>query len=86
MGTWIADGLSQIVPYRTLPPSVRHAEYAVDGLSPMGVVVPEDREQVVEVMRWASENGRRCFRGAAGRRWGWVTRRRALTWCWTCRA
>ena len=70
MGTWIADGLSQIVPYRTLPPSARHAEYAVDGLSPMGVVVPEDREQVVEVMRWASENGATVFPRGGGTKMG----------------
>ena len=28
----------------------------MDGLTPMTVVVPENRDQVVEVMRWASEN------------------------------
>ena len=57
MTTSIADDLSRIVPERALPPAYLHAEYAVDGLSPMAVVVPEDREQVADVMRWASESG-----------------------------
>ena len=57
----IADGLSGIVPQRALLPSERHPDYAVDGLSPMAVVVPEDRRQVAEVMRWAAENGVTVF-------------------------
>ena len=66
MTTSIADGLRQIVPQRALPPSAKHAEYAIDGLSPMAVVVPEDREQVAEVMRWAAENGVTVFPRGGG--------------------
>ena len=66
MTTSIADSLSQIVPQRTLQPSAAHAEYAVDGLSPMGVVVPDDRQQVAEVMRWAAENGVTVFPRGGG--------------------
>ena len=66
MTTSITDGLSAIVPQRALPPSVQHAEYAVDGLSPMAVVVPEDRQQVAEVMRWAAENGVTVFPRGGG--------------------
>ena len=51
-----SDELSRIVPPACLPPSYVHAEYAVDGLSPMGVVVPENRAQVAAVMQWASES------------------------------
>ena len=39
-----------------MPPAYVHAEYAIDGISPMAVVVPEDRGQVADVMRWAAEN------------------------------
>ena len=66
MTTSIADGLSGIVPQRALLPSARHSEYAVDGLSPMGVVAPEDRQQVAEVMRWAAENGITVFPRGGG--------------------
>ncbi len=66
MTSSIADSLSGIVPLRALPPSARHAEYAVDGLSPMAVVVPDDRRQVAEVMRWASENGVTVFPRGGG--------------------
>ena len=66
MTTSIADGLRGIVPQRTLPPRARYAEYAVDGLLPMAVVVPEDRQQVAEVMRWAAENGVAVFPRGGG--------------------
>ncbi len=66
MTTSNADGLSQIVPYRTLLPGVLHAQYAIDGLSPMGVVVPEDRGQVEDVLRWASESGVTVFPRGGG--------------------
>ena len=56
MTTSIADDLSRIVPPGALPPAYVHSEYAIDGLSPMAVVVPEDRAQVADVMRWAAEN------------------------------
>ena len=56
MTTSIADGLSSILPQRAFPPSERYGEYAIDGLTPQGVVVPEDRQQVAEVMRWAAAN------------------------------
>lgn len=48
--------LSRIVPQGALPPAYVHSEYAIDGLSPMAVVVPENREQVADIVRWASEN------------------------------
>ena len=70
MTTSITDGLSAIVPSQALPPSVRHAEYAIDGLSPMGVVVPEDRHQVGEVLRWASENDVTVFPRGGGTKMG----------------
>ena len=66
MTTSIADGLSAIVSQRALLSSARHAEYAVDGLLPMAVVVPDDRQQVAEVMRWASENGVTVFPRGGG--------------------
>ena len=66
MATFIPDGLSAIVPQRALLPSARHAEYAVDGLLPMAVVVPDDRQQVAEVMRWAAENGVTVFPRGGG--------------------
>ncbi len=56
MTTPYVDELSRIVPITSLPPAYVHSEYAIDGISPMGVVVPEDRVQVGEVMRWAAEN------------------------------
>ena len=66
MTTSIADGLRQIVPLRALPPSARHTEYAIDGLSPQAVVIPDDREQVAGVMRWTSENGVTVFPRGGG--------------------
>ena len=62
----ITDGLSAIVPQRALLPSASHAQYAVDGLLPMAVVVPDDRQQVAEVMRWAAENGVTVFPRGGG--------------------
>ena len=70
MTTSISEGLGAIVPKGTLLPSARHAEYAVDGLAPMGVVVPEDREQVAEVMRWAAENEVTVFPWGGGTKMG----------------
>ena len=66
MTTPITDGLSTIVPQRALLPIESHAEYAVDGLSPMAVVVPDERQQVAEVMRWAEENGVTVFPRGGG--------------------
>ena len=62
----IADGLGGILPQRALPPSSRFAEYAIDGLTPMAVAVPDDRQQVAEVMRWAAENGVAVFPRGGG--------------------
>ena len=70
MTTSIADGLSAIVPQGALPPSNRHAEYAIDGLSPMAVVVPDDRRQVADVMRWAAENEVTVFPRGGGTKLG----------------
>ena len=58
--------LSQIVPRESLPPAYVHGEYAIDGLSPMTVVVPENREQVSDVMRWAAESGLTVFPRGGG--------------------
>ena len=66
MITPYVDELSQIVPRASLPPAYVHAEYAVDGLSPMAVVVPENREQVTEVMRWAAFNAVTVFPRGGG--------------------
>ena len=66
MTTSIADGLSAIVPQRCLMPSAKHSEYVVDGILPMAVVVPEDRRQVAEVMRWSAENGVTVFPRGGG--------------------
>ena len=66
MTTSIADDLRRIVPQGALPPSYVHSEYAIDGLSPMAVVVPEDRKQVADVMRWAAENGVTVFPRGGG--------------------
>ncbi len=52
----IADSLSSIVPQSSLPPHTAHSEYAIDGLPPLAVVVPGDRQEVAEVLRWASGN------------------------------
>ena len=54
------------MPEGALPPSYVHSEYAVDGLSPMAVVVPEDREQVADVMRWAAASGVTVFPRGGG--------------------
>ena len=70
MTTSITDGLGAIVPRQALPPSALHAEYAIDGLSPMGVVIPEDRKQVEDVLRWASENDVTVFPRGGGTRMG----------------
>ena len=70
MTTSMADGLSHIVPQRALLPSAQHAEYAIDGLTPMAVVVPENRQQVAEVMRWAAENGVVVFPRGGGTKIG----------------
>ena len=61
-----ADELSQIVPGTSLPPSNVHAEYAIDGHSPMTVVVPEDRDQVASVIRWAVAGGVTVFPRGGG--------------------
>ena len=61
-----ADELSRIVPEGSIPPSYVHSEYSIDGLSPMAVVVPEDREQVASLMRWAAENGVPVFPRGGG--------------------
>ena len=66
MTTSIAYELSRIVPEGALPPSYVHSEYAIDGLSPMAVVVPENREQVADVMRWAAGNGVTVFPRGGG--------------------
>ena len=70
MTTSITDGLGGIVPLRALPPNAQHAGYAVDGLSPMGVVVPEERGQVADVMRWAAENEVTVFPRGGGTKMG----------------
>jgi glycolate oxidase FAD binding subunit len=64
--TSYAYELSRIVPEGALPPSYVHSEYAIDGLSPMAVVVPEDRDQVADVMRWAGESGVTVFPRGGG--------------------
>ncbi len=66
MTTPYADELSQIVPRTSLPPSNVHAEYAIDGHSPMTVVVPEDRDQVASVIRWAAAGGVTVFPRGGG--------------------
>ena len=66
MTSSIADSLSGIVPSSALLYPAAHAEYAIDGLSPMAVVVPDDRRQVAEVVRWASENGVTVFPRGGG--------------------
>ena len=66
MTTPFADELSRIVPGASLPPANVHAEYGIDGLSPMTVVVPESRGQVADVMRWASESGMTVFPRGGG--------------------
>ena len=66
MTTSLAYELSRIVPPEALPPAYVHSEYAIDGLSPMAVVVPEDRGQVQDVMRWASESGVTVFPRGGG--------------------
>ena len=66
MTTPYADELSRIVPGTALPPASVHAEYAIDGHSPMTVVVPEDRRQVATVMRWAAESGVTVFPRGGG--------------------
>ena len=66
MTTPYLEELSRIVPRESLPPANVHGEYAVDGLSPMSVVVPENRYQVGEVMRWASNAGATVFPRGGG--------------------
>lgn len=66
MTTSYAYELSRIVPPGALPPAYVHSEYAIDGLSPMAVVVPEERSQVIDVMRWAAENGVTVFPRGGG--------------------
>ena len=66
MTTSFAYELSRIVPPGALPPGYVHSEYAIDGLSPMAVVVPENRGQVMDVMRWASENAVTVFPRGGG--------------------
>ena len=66
MTTPYVDELSRIVPQASLPPAYVHSEYAIDGLSPMVVVVPENREQVASVMGWASESGVTVFPRGGG--------------------
>ena len=66
MTTSYAYELSRIVPPGALPPAYVHSEYAIDGLSPMAVVVPEDRGQVIDVMRWAAENAVTVFPRGGG--------------------
>ena len=61
-----ADELSQIVPRTSLPPPNVHAEYAIDGHSPMTVVVPEDRDQAASVIRWAAAGGITVFPRGGG--------------------
>ena len=66
MTTPYVGELSQIVPRTSLPPASVHAEYAIDGHSPMTVVVPEDRDQVAGVMRWAAASGVTIFPRGGG--------------------
>ena len=66
MTTPYVDDLSRIVPRASLPPAYVHSEYAIDGHSPMAVVVPEDRGQVADVMRWAAENDVTVFPRGGG--------------------
>ena len=62
----IADSLSGIVPRSALLPPAAHAEYAIDGIPPMAVAVPGDRQQVAEIVRWAAENGIAVFPRGGG--------------------
>lgn len=66
MTTSIADSLSGIVPRSALLPPAAHAEYAIDGIAPMAVAVPGDRQQVAEIVRWAAENGVAVFPRGGG--------------------
>ena len=66
MTTSIADSLSGIVPRSALLSPAAHTEYAIDGLAPMAVVVPDDRRQVAEIVRWAAENGVAVFPRGGG--------------------
>ncbi len=56
MLTPYSQDLSRVVPQETLPHSNAHSGYAIDGLTPMTVVSPENRLQVADVMRWAAES------------------------------
>ena len=64
--TSFAHELSRIVPQEALPPAYVHSEYAIDGLSPMAVVVPESREQVADIIRWAADSGVTVFPRGGG--------------------
>ena len=66
MTTPYVDELSQIVPRASLPPAYVHAEYAIDGISPMAVVVPENREQVANILCWAAASGVTVFPRGGG--------------------
>ena len=50
------SGLDRILPPAALPHPGSHADYAVDGLAPMAVAVPQDRAQVEAAMQWAALN------------------------------
>ena len=70
MTTPFPDGLDQLIPPNALPPHTLHSEYAVDGLSPMAVAVPENRRQAADVMRWAADNRVTVFPRGGGTKLG----------------
>jgi len=66
LATPYGNEMRRILPPDALPPAELHAGYAVDGLSPMAVAVPESRAQAAEVMRWAAESGVSVFPRGGG--------------------
>ena len=60
------DQLSNIVGPESVLTGVGLADYAIDGVSPMAVVCPNNRAQVGDVLRWACARGATVFTRGGG--------------------
>lgn len=66
----ISDQLANIVEPRSVLSGAQVVEYAIDGVVPEAVVCPENRAQVIEILRWASAGKATVFPRGGGTRQG----------------
>ena len=70
MTALISDQLANIIDPRSVLSGTRVSEYAVDGVVPEAVACPENRAQLIEILRWASAGKATVFPRGGGTRQG----------------